>query len=67
MTWRPHGTRPRVRSAALLDNSVDHAVASLLRTFGHTVVAASEVGIVGAVAASDDDVTVYAIDRGMVA
>jgi predicted nuclease of predicted toxin-antitoxin system len=50
----------------LLDNDVDHAVASLLRGFGHAVVVASEVGLGGAVPASDDEVTVYAIDRGMV-
>lgn len=49
----------------LLDNDVDHAVASLLRGFGHDVVAASEVGLGGAVPAADDEVTVYAIDRGM--
>jgi predicted nuclease of predicted toxin-antitoxin system len=50
----------------LLDNDVDHAVASLLRDHGHDVVAASEVGLGGAVPAADDEVTVYAIDRGMV-
>ena len=49
----------------LLDNDVDHAVASLLRSLGHTVIAASEVGLGGAVPAADDEVTVYAIDRGM--
>ena len=50
----------------LLDNDVDHAVASLLRSLGHDVVAASEVGLGGAVPAADDEVTVHAIDRGMV-
>jgi limonene-1,2-epoxide hydrolase len=50
----------------LLDNDVDHAEASLLRGLGHAVVAASEVGLGGAVPAADDEVTVYAIDRGMV-
>jgi len=35
----------------LLDNDVDHAVASLLRGLGHDVVAASEVGL------GDDEVT----------
>jgi len=50
----------------LLDNDVDHAVASLLRSLGHTVVAASEVGLGGAEPASDDEVTVYATNRGMV-
>ena len=42
----------------LLDNDVDHAVASLLRSLGHGVVAASEVGLGGAVPAADDEVTV---------
>lgn len=50
----------------LLDNDVDHAVADLLRGAGHNVVTASEVGLAGAVAAADDEVTVYATDPGMV-
>jgi hypothetical protein len=50
----------------LLDNDFDHAVASLLRALGHIVVSASEVGLGGAVPASDDEATVYATDRGMV-
>jgi predicted nuclease of predicted toxin-antitoxin system len=49
----------------LLDNDVDHAVASLLRTLGHTVVVASEVGLGGVEPASDDEVTVYATNRDM--
>ena len=44
----------------LLDNDVDHAVASLLRDHSHDVVAASEAGLGGAVPAADDEVTVYA-------
>jgi predicted nuclease of predicted toxin-antitoxin system len=50
----------------LLDNDVDHAVASLLRRVGHDVAAACEVGLGGAVPPADDEVTVCAIDRGMV-
>jgi predicted nuclease of predicted toxin-antitoxin system len=50
----------------LLDNDVDHDVANLLRGAGHSVVTASEVGLAGAVAAADDEVTVYATDRRMI-
>lgn len=50
----------------LLDNDVDHGVAKLLRSAGHEVVTASEVGLAGAEAASDDEITVYATDRDMV-
>jgi predicted nuclease of predicted toxin-antitoxin system len=50
----------------LLDNDVDHGVAELLRRAGHSVVTASEVGLAGAVAAADDEVTVYATDRSMI-
>lgn len=50
----------------LLDNDVDHAVAALLRAAGHQIVTASEVGLAGADAAADDEITVYANDRAMV-
>jgi len=50
----------------LLDNDVDHAVAKLLRSAGHEVVTASEVGLAGAEAAADDEITVYATDRDMI-
>ncbi|MPZ89810.1 MAG: hypothetical protein GEU81_17510 [Nitriliruptorales bacterium] len=50
----------------LLDNDVDHAVASVLRAAGHDVVTASAVGLAGEEAAVDDEVTVYATDRDMV-
>ena len=57
---------PARSAACWLDNDVDHAVASLLRSLGDDVVAASGVGLGGAVPAADDEGTVYATNRGMV-
>lgn len=50
----------------LLDNDVDYGVAVVLRSHGHDVVTAYEVGLAGLDSAVDDELTVYATDRGRV-
>lgn len=50
----------------LLDNDVDSGVATVLRSHGHDVVTAYEIGLAGVESAEDDELTVYATDRGRV-
>jgi predicted nuclease of predicted toxin-antitoxin system len=50
----------------LLDNDVDYGVAVVLRSSGHDVVTAHEVGLAGVESAEDDELTVYASDTGRV-
>lgn len=50
----------------LLDNDVDVSVGHVLRAAGHQVATVAEVGLAGRRSATDDEVTMYADDRGLV-
>ena len=50
----------------LLDNDVDAAVGRVLRGEGHECWTCSEAGLAGRVAAVDDEVSIYAHDKGAV-
>lgn len=50
----------------LLDNDVDIAVCALLHRLGHECWSAAAAGLAGEDAAEDDDVTVYADEKGAV-
>ena len=50
----------------LLDNDVDAAVGRVFRGDGHECWTCSEAGLAGRVAAVDDEVSVYAHDKGAV-
>ena len=50
----------------LLDNDVDARVAKVLRRHGHDCWTASEAGLAGVIAASDDHISVYAADKDAV-
>lgn len=50
----------------LLDNDVDIAVARVLRSAGHDCWTAADAGLAGPESANDDEVSVYAHDKGAV-
>ncbi|MGH8906915.1 MAG: DUF5615 family PIN-like protein [Egibacteraceae bacterium] len=50
----------------LLDNDVDAVVGRVLRSAGHQCWSVFEAGLAGVAAADDDDLSVYADERGAV-